>query len=57
MMKVFRKMGGKTMLLRAALTSLVCMGPDPALLADKGAVMSPGSKVSVHDMHSSMWLN
>lgn len=46
-MKVFSKMGGKTMLLKPALTSLVCLVPDCALLADKAGVMSAGSKVRV----------
>lgn len=53
MMKVFSKMGGKTMLLRPALMSLVCTAPDPALLADKSAVMTAGTKVRVQDKHSS----
>lgn len=53
-MQVFSIMDGKTMLLTAVLTSLVCVAPDPALLADKAAVMSVGSKVRVRDEHSSM---
>lgn len=53
MMKVLSKIGSKTMLLRTALKSSVCMAPDPAPLADKAAAISVGSKVRVQDKHPS----
>lgn len=54
MWKFSVKMGGKTMLLRPALMSLVCVAPDPAPLADEAAVMSVGGKVRAQPKHSSM---
>lgn len=53
-MRVFSKKGGKAMLLRPAVTFLVCMALDSDLLADKAACMSVGSKVRLQDKHSSM---
>lgn len=47
-------MGDKTIVLRPASMSLVCMASDPSPLAVEATVMSVGGRVRVQDKHSSM---